>query len=46
MALVNNLPSGVQIVGRKFREDLILDAMQVIEDKVGVMCEKLWAREG
>jgi Asp-tRNA(Asn)/Glu-tRNA(Gln) amidotransferase A subunit family amidase len=36
----------VQIVGRKFREDLILDAMQVIEDKVGVLCEELWAREG
>ncbi len=38
-------PSCVQIVGRRFREDLILDALQVIEDDVGVMAETLWARE-
>jgi amidase len=38
-------PCGVQIVGRKFREDLILDALQVIEDEVGVMAHKLWAKE-
>ncbi len=43
--LVEGLPSGVQIVGQKFREDMILDAMQVIEDATGVMCETLWARE-
>ena len=41
----NNLPSGVQIVGQKFREDLILDAMQVIEDEVGVMAHHLWQQE-
>ncbi len=38
-------PSCVQIVGRRFREDLILQALKVIEDDVGVMSEALWARE-
>ena len=38
-------PCGVQIVGRKFREDLILDALQTIENEVGVMAHSLWARE-
>ena len=36
-------PIGVQIVGRRFREDLLLDAAEVIERKVGVMAERLWA---
>jgi amidase len=39
--LVDNLPSGIQIVGRKFREDLILDALETIENATGVMSEKL-----
>ena len=43
--LVDELPSGIQIIGQKWREDLILDAMQVIEDAAGVMTQKLWARE-
>jgi amidase len=46
VGLVEGLPAGVQIVGRRFREDLILDAMAVIEDEVGVMTRTLWAREG
>ena len=44
--LAGGVPCGVQIVGRKFREDLILDALQVIEDEVGVMAHRLWAQEG
>ena len=36
------LPVGVQVVGRRFREDLILDALQVVEERVGVMAERLW----
>ena len=36
-------PIGVQIVGRRFREDLLLDAAEVIERQVGVMAERLWA---
>lgn len=45
VGLVDGLPAGVQIVGRRFREDLILDAMAVIEARVGVMAKTLWARE-
>jgi amidase len=43
--LVEDLPSGVQLIGQKWREDLILDAMQVIEDAAGVMTRQLWDRE-
>ena len=32
---VDNLPAGVQLVGRRFREDVVLDAMQSIEDHLG-----------
>jgi amidase len=37
-------PVGVQIVGRRFREDLILDACEAVERQAGVMAEKLWSR--
>ncbi len=40
------LPVGVQIVGRRFREDMILDACEAIEQRVGVMADALFAREG
>jgi len=42
---IEKLPTGVQIVGRRFREDLILDAMEVIEARVGILAHDLWARE-
>jgi amidase len=45
VGLVDGLPAGIQIVGRRFREDLILDAMTVVERQVGVMAQMLWARE-
>ncbi|WP_331766167.1 amidase [Embleya sp. NBC_00896] len=35
--VVDGLPSGVQIVGRAFREDLCLTAAQAIEDRLGVL---------
>ena len=38
-------PAGVQIVGRRFREDLILDAMEAIESSVGILSHTLWERE-
>ena len=38
-------PAGVQIVGRRFREDLILDAMEAIEASVGILSHALWERE-
>ncbi|MFJ3514101.1 amidase [Streptomyces sp. NPDC090131] len=34
--VTDGLPSGVQIVGRAFREDLCLDAAQEVEDRLGV----------
>ncbi|MFE4660618.1 amidase [Streptomyces hydrogenans] len=33
----DGLPTGVQIIGRAFREDLCLDAAQAIEDRLGVL---------
>ncbi|MFJ8739658.1 amidase [Embleya sp. NPDC127516] len=35
--VVDGLPTGVQIVGRAFREDLCLLAAQAIEDRLGVL---------
>ena len=35
-------PIGIQIAGRRWREDLIVDAMQAIEKKVPSMCTTLW----
>ena len=40
----DGLPLNVQIVGRRWREDLILDACEAIEGRVGVMAEKLFER--
>ena len=37
-------PIGVQIAGRRWREDLIVDAMEAIEERVGPVCETLWSR--
>jgi amidase len=37
-----NLPAGVQIIGRRYREDLILDALEAIEARLGVMAKSLW----
>ncbi|MCB1396732.1 MAG: amidase family protein [Rhodobacter sp.] len=39
-------PIGVQIVGRRWREDLVVDAMAAIEERVGPMAPRLWARTG
>jgi len=33
--LRDGLPGGVQIIGARYREDLCLDAAQVIEDAAG-----------
>jgi amidase len=35
--IANGLPTGVQIIGDNFREDLCLDAAEVIEQSVGVL---------
>jgi amidase len=41
--LVENLPAGVQIVGRRFREDTVLDAMAAVEQRAGRLVDRLWA---
>jgi len=38
-------PIGVQLIASRYREDLALDAAQAIEDRVGVLAERLWARD-
>lgn len=38
-------PAGVQIIGRRFREDMILDAMEVVEASTGILAHALWERE-
>ncbi|WP_068302399.1 amidase family protein [Pararhodobacter sp. CCB-MM2] len=37
-------PIGVQIVGRRWREDLIVDSMAAIEAGIGPMAPRLWSR--
>ncbi|MGY9055671.1 MAG: amidase [Alphaproteobacteria bacterium] len=44
IGLADGRPCGVQIIARRFREDMILDAMQVVEDQVGVLSHQLWDR--
>ncbi|MEM8813327.1 MAG: amidase [Pseudomonadota bacterium] len=39
-------PIGVQIVGRRWREDLIVDAMQAIEAAIPPVCTTLWEHMG
>lgn len=41
----DGLPVGVQIVGQRFREDLILDACEAVEARVGVMAQRLFERD-
>ncbi|MBT6276374.1 MAG: amidase [Chromatiales bacterium] len=45
MGFVDDLPAGVQLIGKRFREDLILDAMEVIQARTGLLTDQLWARE-
>ena len=35
-------PINVQLIGRRWREDLIVDAMIAIEARLGRLCESLW----
>ena len=39
-------PIGVQIAGQRWREDLIVDALEAIEARIGPMCGRLWDRMG
>ena len=40
----DGVPVGVQIISTRFREDIILNACEEIEKRVGIMAEKLFAR--
>ncbi|MFK7754551.1 MAG: amidase family protein [Sedimentitalea sp.] len=37
-------PINVQIIGQRWREDLIVDACAAIEARLGRLCDTLWAR--
>ena len=37
-------PIGVQILGQRWREDLVVDAMVAVEDRLGTLSKQLWAR--
>ncbi len=39
-------PMSVQIVARRWREDLAVDASAAIEARLGRMCDLLWQRMG
>ena len=41
----NGMPIGVQVLGRRFREDLVLDACAAIEAHAGTAVDRLFARE-
>ncbi|MEM9622457.1 MAG: amidase [Pseudomonadota bacterium] len=44
VGFAQGLPTGVQLIGKRYREDLILRAMQAVEDQVGTLTAQLWAR--
>lgn len=44
IGLHEGVPYGVQIIGRRFREDMCLDAAEVIEGKVGILSKQLWGQ--
>lgn len=43
--LVEDRPAAVQIVGQRWREDLICDALEAIEERNGILPTQLWGRE-
>ena len=44
VGLLDDKPIGVQIIGSRYREDVVLDAAAAIEKKAGTFVEQLWAR--
>jgi amidase len=43
--LDGGLPTGVQLVASRYREDVALDAAQVVEDALGRLAPALWAHQ-
>lgn len=46
MDLVEDRPAAVQLVGRRYREDMICAAMGAIEARNGVLVHRLWEQQG
>jgi len=44
MGVHEGVPYGIQIVGQRFREDMVLDAAEAIQAHVGILPEQLWNR--
>jgi amidase len=42
MGLHEGVPYGLQIVGQRFREDLCMEAAEIVERNVGNLSEQLW----
>ena len=45
MDLVDERPAAVQVVGQRYREDMICDALESIQERCGRLTDRLWARE-
>jgi amidase len=43
--LVEDRPAAVQIVGQRYREDLICEALEAIQQRCGRLTDQLWARD-
>jgi amidase len=43
MGLHGGVPYGLQVVGQRFREDMCLDAAEIIERQVGILVKQLWS---
>jgi len=43
--LVEGRPAAVQIVGRRYREDLVVDAMDAVQERNGILTDRLWSLE-
>ena len=43
--MVEERPAAVQIVGQRYREDLICDALEALQQRCGRLTDILWARE-
>ena len=39
---IDGLPTGVQLIGRRFQEDQCLNVAQDIENEVGILVKNLW----
>ena len=43
--LVGGRPSAIQLVGQRYREDVICDALEAIQERTGRLTDLLWARD-